>query len=103
MCQQFTGRGGQWTWHGPGQQVVYVMLDLAKRGQDVRALVQALEGWVIACLDDFGIAGDRRPGLPGIWVAAGNSVAAMTRWLQLASGSAVGSAGTDWRSILTRI
>ena len=67
------GRGGQWTWHGPGQRVVYVMLDLVKRGQDVRALVQALEGWIIACLDDFGIAGDRRPGLPGIWVAAGNS------------------------------
>jgi len=67
------GRGGQWTWHGPGQRVAYVMLDLAKRGQDVRALVQALEGWVIACLADFGIAGERRPGLPGIWVATGNS------------------------------
>ena len=68
------GRGGQWTWHGPGQRVVYVMLDLAKRGQDVRALVNALEGWIIACLADFGIAGDRRSGLPGIWVATGNSL-----------------------------
>ena len=68
------GRGGQWTWHGPGQRVVYVMLDLVKRGQDVRALVRALEGWVIACLADFGIVGKRRPGLPGIWVATGNSV-----------------------------
>ena len=68
------GRGGQWTWHGPGQRVAYVMLDLAKRGQDVRALVQALEGWVIACLADFEIVGERRPGLPGIWVATGNSI-----------------------------
>ena len=63
------GRGGQWTWHGPGQRVVYVMLDLTKRGQDVRALVHGLESWIIACLADFGIAGQRRPGLPGIWVA----------------------------------
>lgn len=65
------GRGGQWTWHGPGQRVAYVMLDLTRRGQDVRALVHGLEGWIIASLADFGIAGQRRTGLPGIWVQAG--------------------------------
>ena len=67
------GRGGQWTWHGPGQRVAYVMLDLTRRGQDVRALVHALEGWIIASLTKFGIAGQRRAGLPGIWVKNGAS------------------------------
>ena len=62
------GRGGQWTWHGPGQRVVYVMLDLTNRGQDVRALVHALEGWIIASLANFGITGQRRDDMPGIWV-----------------------------------
>ncbi len=62
------GRGGQWTWHGPGQRVAYIMLDLSRRGQDVRAFVHALEGWVIASLADFGIYGMRRSSLPGVWV-----------------------------------
>ena len=67
------GRGGQWTWHGPGQRVAYVMLDLTHRGLDVRALVHALEGWIIASLATFGIVGQRRDGLPGIWVKNGAS------------------------------
>lgn len=67
------GRGGQWTWHGPGQRVAYVMLDLSRRGQDVRALVHGLESWIIASLAAFGIAGQRRDGLPGIWVKNGKS------------------------------
>ncbi len=63
-----TGRGGQWTWHGPGQRVAYVMLDLSRRRPDVRAYVHALEGWIIDVLGGFGINGQRRDGNPGIWV-----------------------------------
>ena len=63
-----TGRGGQWTWHGPGQRVAYVMLDLQRRQPDVRAYVHALEGWIIDVLASFGIDGQRRVGHPGIWV-----------------------------------
>ena len=63
-----TGRGGQWTWHGPGQRVAYVMLDLQRRQPDVRAHVHALEGWIIDVLASFGIDGQRRDGHPGIWV-----------------------------------
>ena len=66
-----TGRGGQWTWHGPGQRVAYVMLDLAARRPDVRAYVAALEGWIIDVLDRFGVEAQRREGHPGIWVDAG--------------------------------
>ena len=67
-----TGRGGQWTWHGPGQRVAYVMLDLAARTPDVRAYVSSLEGWIIDVLGQFGIEGTRRDGNPGIWVDAGD-------------------------------
>ena len=63
-----TGRGGQWTWHGPGQRVAYVMLDLQRRNPDVRAYVHALEGWIIDVLGSFGIDGRRRDGHPGIWI-----------------------------------
>lgn len=69
-----TGRGGQWTYHGPGQRVAYVMLDLAARGGDIRAYVHALEGWIIDIIATFGVTGTRRAGLPGIWVHTGNSV-----------------------------
>lgn len=64
-----TRRGGQYTYHGPGQRVAYVMLDLNRRGRDVRAFVQALEAWVIAALDEFNIKGEIRPGRVGVWVA----------------------------------
>jgi lipoyl(octanoyl) transferase len=64
-------RGGQVTWHGPGQLVGYVLLDLRRRGGDVRAFVRALEGWIIATLGDFGVAGERREGRVGIWVDRG--------------------------------
>ena len=64
-----TRRGGQYTYHGPGQRVAYVMLDLNARGRDVRAYVRALEGWVIAALADFGIRGEIRDGRVGVWVA----------------------------------
>ena len=65
------GRGGQWTWHGPGQRVLYVMLDLSIRGKDVRALVHNLEGWIISSLSILGVSGQRRDGSPGIWVYTG--------------------------------
>lgn len=63
-----TGRGGQYTYHGPGQRVAYVMLDLRKRGNDVRAFVAALEDWIIRTLSVFGIAGERREDRVGVWV-----------------------------------
>jgi lipoyl(octanoyl) transferase len=63
-----TGRGGRFTWHGPGQRVAYVMLDLKRRGADVRAFVCDLESWVIATLARFGVKAERREGRIGIWV-----------------------------------
>ncbi|MBT6535629.1 MAG: lipoyl(octanoyl) transferase LipB, partial [Rhodospirillaceae bacterium] len=64
-----TGRGGQYTYHGPGQRVAYAMIDLRERGQDLRAYVRGLEAWVIETLSTFGITGERRDGRVGIWVA----------------------------------
>jgi lipoyl(octanoyl) transferase len=63
-----TGRGGQFTYHGPGQRVAYVMLDLTKRGRDVRAFVQALEAWIIDALAAFNVTGEIREGRVGVWV-----------------------------------
>ena len=63
-----SGRGGQYTYHGPGQLVAYVLLDLNKRGRDVRQHVHRLEAWAIAALGAYGISGERREGRPGIWV-----------------------------------
>ncbi len=61
-------RGGQYTYHGPGQRVAYVMLDVGKRGRDVRAFVQRLEEWVIATLAEFNVTGEIREGRVGVWV-----------------------------------
>jgi len=66
-----SGRGGQYTYHGPGQRVAYAMLDLDRRGRDVRAYVHALEGWIIAALAGLGVTGERRADRIGIWVARG--------------------------------
>ncbi|WP_368667671.1 lipoyl(octanoyl) transferase LipB [Salipiger sp. PrR002] len=63
-----TKRGGQYTYHGPGQRVVYVMLDVAKRGRDVRCFVRQLEAWVIAALAEFNVTGHIRDGRVGVWV-----------------------------------
>jgi lipoyl(octanoyl) transferase len=63
------GRGGQYTYHGPGQRVAYVMLELNLRGRDVRRFVCALEAWVIATLATFNVTGERRAGRVGVWVA----------------------------------
>ena len=62
-----TGRGGRYTYHGPGQRVGYLMLDLAKRGKDVRCFVHQIENWVIATLSDFGVEGWAVDGRVGIW------------------------------------
>ncbi|MBV0892391.1 lipoyl(octanoyl) transferase LipB [Paracoccus sp. Z118] len=64
-----TGRGGQFTYHGPGQRVVYAMLDLNRRGRDVRSFVAGLEGWVIDALAEFGLSGEIRAGRVGVWIA----------------------------------
>ncbi len=66
-----TGRGGQYTYHGPGQRVAYVMLDLRSRGRDVRAYVRRLEEWLIATLAGFNLRGERRPDRIGIWIERG--------------------------------
>ena len=66
-----TGRGGQYTYHGPGQRVAYVMLDLKRRGTDVRCFVSALEEWMIHTLARFNLRGERRAGRVGIWIDEG--------------------------------
>ncbi len=68
-----TGRGGQYTYHGPGQRVVYVMLDLAHRGKDVRCFVHDLEDWAIKALARFGVTAERREGRVGLWVPRGRA------------------------------
>ena len=70
-----TGRGGRYTYHGPGQRIGYVMLDLSRRNRDVRCYVHALEGWVIAALAEFGIHAFRAEGRIGIWTRDGGSEA----------------------------
>jgi lipoyl(octanoyl) transferase len=62
------GRGGRYTYHGPGQRIAYVMLDLRRRGQDVRCYVHQLEEWIIRTLARFAVRGERRDGRVGIWV-----------------------------------
>jgi lipoyl(octanoyl) transferase len=81
-----TGRGGRFTYHGPGQRVAYAMLDLSARGRDVKAFVTSLEDWLIATLARLGAHGERRPGQIGIFVD-GAKIAAIgvrvRRWVSL--------------------
>jgi lipoyl(octanoyl) transferase len=65
------GRGGRYTYHGPGQRIVYVMLDLEKRGKDIRCFVHGLEGWMIGALAEVGVSAHRAEGRIGIWVGEG--------------------------------
>jgi lipoyl(octanoyl) transferase len=65
------GRGGRYTYHGPGQRIVYVMLDLEKRGKDIRCFVHGLEGWMIGALAEVGVSAHRADGRIGIWVGEG--------------------------------
>ena len=69
------GRGGRYTYHGPGQRVGYLMLDLDKRGKDIRRFVHCLEGWMIDTLAELGVAAHRAPGRIGIWVGEGSEEA----------------------------
>ncbi len=68
-----TGRGGQYTYHGPGQRVGYAMLDLRKRGRDVSAFVRGLEQWIIDALAEFDVTAERRTGRVGVWVVRENA------------------------------
>ena len=84
------GRGGRYTYHGPGQRVGYLMLDLDRRGRDVRRLVHSLEGWIIDALGELGVAAHRSHGRIGIWVGAGREEAKIAalgirvkRWVTL--------------------
>jgi lipoyl(octanoyl) transferase len=85
-----SGRGGRFTYHGPGQRVIYVMFDLAPRGRDVRAFVAFLEDWLIAALALLGVEGERRPGQIGIFVR-GAKIASIglrvRRWVTLHGAS----------------
>jgi lipoyl(octanoyl) transferase len=84
-----SGRGGQYTYHGPGQRIAYVLLDLERWGRDVRCHVWRLEEWMIATLARFNVTGERRDGRVGVWVAGGggreNKIAAIgvrvRRWV----------------------
>ena len=69
-----TGRGGRYTYHGPGQRVVYLMMDLRNRGTDIRKYVYNLESWLIDTVAEFGIKGERRQGRIGLWVNQGNNI-----------------------------
>jgi lipoyl(octanoyl) transferase len=85
-----TGRGGRFTYHGPGQRVAYVMLDLSRRGRDVKAFVTSLEDWLIATLARLGVAGERRPGQIGIFVGGAKIAAIGVRvrgWVSLHGAS----------------
>ena len=84
------GRGGRYTYHGPGQRVGYLMLDLERRGRDVRRLVHSLEGWMISTLSELGVSAHRADGRIGIWVGEGFSEAKIAalgirikRWVTL--------------------
>jgi lipoyl(octanoyl) transferase len=74
-----SGRGGQFTYHGPGQRVAYVMLDLSARGRDVRAFVQALQAWIIDALARLDVVGEVREGRVGVWVERPSTVQALGR------------------------
>ena len=65
---RYVGRGGQWTWHGPGQRVVYIMLDLKQREKDIKKYINNLEQWIILTLNFFNIDAIVQKGNPGVWV-----------------------------------
>lgn len=89
-----TGRGGRFTYHGPGQRVIYVMLDLNRRGRDVRRFVAALEGWIAAALAGMAIASFVVPGRVGVWTGPADDAAKIAaigvrvrRWVTLHGGA----------------
>ena len=70
---RYVGRGGQWTWHGPGQRVVYIMLDLKQREKDIKKFINNLEQWIISTLKYFKIDGILQKGNPGVWIKKNNT------------------------------
>lgn len=93
-----TRRGGQYTYHGPGQRVVYVMLDLNMRGRDVRQFVRQMESWVIATLAEFNVTGEQRPGRVGVWVQRTDKPAAADGSLREDKIAAIGVRLRKWVS-----
>ena len=91
-------RGGQYTYHGPGQRVVYVMLDVGKRGHDVRRFVQQLERWVILSLDEFNVTGEIRDGRVGVWVRRDDKPLTLTGQPQEDKIAAIGIRLRKWVS-----
>ncbi len=91
-------RGGQYTYHGPGQRVAYVMLDVGKRGRDVRAFVKQLEAWVIAVLGEFNITGEIRDGRVGVWVQRPDKPLTTSGALQEDKVAAIGIRLRKWVS-----
>ena len=100
----YVGRGGQWTWHGPGQRVAYVMLDLSRRGQDVRALVHGLESWIIASLAALlALPVNGATVYPESGLKMAKATASLIKLQRLAFALAAGSAGMALRLILIPI
>ena len=93
-----TRRGGQFTYHGPGQRVVYVMLNVGARGRDVRRFVAALENWVIAALAEFNLRAERRAGRVGVWVTRPDKPAAPDGTLREDKIAAIGVRLRRWVS-----
>ncbi|MAM62603.1 lipoyl(octanoyl) transferase LipB [Maritimibacter sp. UBA3975] len=93
-----TKRGGQYTYHGPGQRVAYVMLDVGARGRDVRAFVKQLEDWVIAALDTFNVTGVIREGRVGVWVVRNDKPLSATGAPQEDKIAAIGVRLRKWVS-----
>ena len=94
-----TRRGGQYTYHGPGQRVAYVMLDVGKRGRDVRVFVRQLEDWVIGTLADFNVTGERRAGRVGVWVTRPDQPANPDGSVREDKIAAIGVRLTKWVSL----
>ena len=91
-------RGGQYTYHGPGQRVAYVLLDVGARGRDVRKFVQQLEAWVIATLDEFNVKGETRDGRVGVWVTRHDKSKTASGQLQEDKIAAIGIRLRKWIS-----
>lgn len=93
-----SGRGGQYTYHGPGQRVAYVMLDLNQRGRDVRTFVRGLEAWIIGALGRFNVEGQVRDGRVGVWVERSGLDDAGLRWTREDKIAAIGVKVRKWVS-----
>ncbi|MBD0866043.1 MAG: lipoyl(octanoyl) transferase LipB [Rhodobacteraceae bacterium] len=93
------GRGGQYTYHGPGQRVVYVMLNVGQRGRDLRCFVETLERWVILTLDHFNVTGHMRPGRVGVWVERPDKPALATGNIAEDKIAAIGIRMKRWVSL----